>query len=229
MQAAVATKSEEKKKTAQPRPETAFSGQALEAESPASAELPLFLRRSGQTRTSMGAADDPGDGDIAADKAGHSSSAYIQRKCSGCSREHKCSSCRQEETRIQTKRAGSGSQAFVQRSCSCGGSCSSCQSAVKDEPLLQRQAVADAHGGMVNEQVIPSDSTGRPLENSTRAFMESQFGSDFSEVRIHTDSPAAQSASKLQADAYTTGRDITLPAGSMSPLLPKDSTLSPTN
>jgi hypothetical protein len=47
--------------------------------------------------------------------------------------------------------------------------------------------------------------------------MESQFGSNFSDVRVHTDSQAAQSASKLQADAYTTGQDIYFGSGKYEP------------
>jgi hypothetical protein len=47
--------------------------------------------------------------------------------------------------------------------------------------------------------------------------MEARFGSDFSDVRVHTDRSAAQSAEMLQADAYTTGRDIYFGAGQYAP------------
>lgn len=38
--------------------------------------------------------------------------------------------------------------------------------------------------------------------------MSAQFGHDFSQVRVHTDTQAAQSAEALRADAYTVGEDI---------------------
>ncbi|WP_371599786.1 DUF4157 domain-containing protein [Streptomyces sp. NBC_00564] len=49
---------------------------------------------------------------------------------------------------------------------------------------------------------------GRPLDPVTRAFAEPLFGQDFSQVRVHTDEQAAQSARSLGALAYTVGRDI---------------------
>jgi predicted metal-dependent hydrolase len=45
-----------------------------------------------------------------------------------------------------------------------------------------------------------------PLE--TRAFMEERFGVNFSPVRIHADSQAAQMARALNAEAFTYGKDI---------------------
>jgi hypothetical protein len=35
---------------------------------------------------------------------------------------------------------------------------------------------------------------GRPLSNPERAFFEPRFGHDFSQVRVHTDSQAAEAA-----------------------------------
>jgi hypothetical protein len=40
--------------------------------------------------------------------------------------------------------------------------------------------------------------------------MESRFGYDFSRVRLHTDSKAAESAKAVNANAYTVGQDIVL-------------------
>jgi hypothetical protein len=108
---------------------------------------------------------------------------------------------------------------FIQRQCSCGGSCEECQGkAVEEEQesnTLQRQAPAGE--GVVHGDVIPSDSPGYPLDHGTRSFMESRFGTDFSDVRVHTDSRAAQSADVLAANAYTTGRDIYFAAGKYAP------------
>jgi hypothetical protein len=51
-------------------------------------------------------------------------------------------------------------------------------------------------------------SPGRPLDDSTRAFMEPRFGHDFSRVRVHADSPARESARAVDARAYTVGADM---------------------
>lgn len=51
----------------------------------------------------------------------------------------------------------------------------------------------------------------------TRDFMESRFGLDFAEVRIHTDSHAEHTAQELGALAYTVGPDIFFAAGQYRP------------
>lgn len=60
-------------------------------------------------------------------------------------------------------------------------------------------------------------SPGRPLDKSTRSFMEDRFASDFSDVRIHIDSQAAQSAAAVQARAYTVGNNVVFGAGKFAP------------
>lgn len=49
---------------------------------------------------------------------------------------------------------------------------------------------------------------GQPLDGHTRGFMESRFGHDFSQVRIHADGKSADTAKALNARAYATGNDI---------------------
>jgi competence ComEA-like helix-hairpin-helix protein len=51
-------------------------------------------------------------------------------------------------------------------------------------------------------------SPGRRLDPGTRASMESRFGQDFGDVRVHTDSRAAESARAVQAAAFTSGQDV---------------------
>lgn len=55
---------------------------------------------------------------------------------------------------------------------------------------------------------IISPSRGSTLDSRTREFMESRFGYDFSEVRVHTDARAAESARAMNSLAYTVGQDI---------------------
>nr|WP_264925557.1 DUF4157 domain-containing protein [Streptomyces sp. A012304] len=56
-------------------------------------------------------------------------------------------------------------------------------------------------------------SAGRPLDASVRGEMEARFGEDFSDVRLHTDSRARQSAKEVGALAYTSGSSIVLGDG----------------
>lgn len=63
---------------------------------------------------------------------------------------------------------------------------------------------------MVREAV---QQPGRPLDAASRAYFEPRFGADFSQVRIHTDEHAAESARSIDALAYTIGTDIVLGAG----------------
>lgn len=58
---------------------------------------------------------------------------------------------------------------------------------------------------------------GQPLDSRTRAFMEPRFGRDFSDVRIHTDTEAAQSAADVNARAYTVGQDVVFGHGEYHP------------
>ena len=50
--------------------------------------------------------------------------------------------------------------------------------------------------------------TGSPLPASERAFFEPPFGADLSQVRVHTDSRAAQLSQAVSAKAFTVGQDV---------------------
>jgi hypothetical protein len=58
---------------------------------------------------------------------------------------------------------------------------------------------------------------GQPLDPVTRASMESRLGHDFSMVRVHSGPAAAQSASDLNANAYTAGNQIVFGADRLAP------------
>jgi hypothetical protein len=65
------------------------------------------------------------------------------------------------------------------------------------------------------ESLPPSHS--QPLSPAIRARMEAHFGHDFSQVRVHTDAPAARSAQALGAKAYTYGRELVFAPGAYDP------------
>ncbi|MCZ6619879.1 MAG: DUF4157 domain-containing protein [Gammaproteobacteria bacterium] len=109
----------------------------------------------------------------------------------------------------------------LQRECACsqhttaGGECAECRA--KRLGLQRRtshQAESITAPPIVHEVLR---SPGRPLDPSTRTFMESRFGHDFSQVRVHTDAKATESAGELTARAYTAGRDIVFAAGQYAP------------
>ncbi len=90
-------------------------------------------------------------------------------------------------------------------------------------PLVQRQAeegVSPMTAGLQN-QVQNLKGGGQHLPQSTRAFFESRFGADFSNVRVHTDSRAADTAKSVNARAFTIGRDVVFGAGQYTPWTPK--------
>jgi hypothetical protein len=60
-------------------------------------------------------------------------------------------------------------------------------------------------------------SGGHHLDNDTRELMESRFGEDFSDVRIHTDHRAAEIADTLDARAFTVGEDVVFAEGEFAP------------
>lgn len=60
-------------------------------------------------------------------------------------------------------------------------------------------------------------SPGRPLDPTTRAFMEPRFGHDFSQVRVHTDGKAAESTQAVNARAYTVGQNMVFGASQYAP------------
>lgn len=59
--------------------------------------------------------------------------------------------------------------------------------------------------------------TGRPLSENERIFFEPRFGMNFSKVRIHTDSNAAQMAASIRAKAFTAGKNIVFGQGEYLP------------
>jgi hypothetical protein len=61
------------------------------------------------------------------------------------------------------------------------------------------------------------DGSARSLDSEVRKNFEARFGADFSQVRVHVGSQAAESALAVSARAYTVGRDIVFGAGQYAP------------
>ena len=112
------------------------------------------------------------------------------------------------------------SEPQLQRACDCGGGCPNCQNEKAAHGHLQTKRVHGNDNGEIEAPSIVHEvlrSPGHPLDTSTQKFMESRFGHDFSQVRVHTDGKAAESAHALGARAYTVGSEIVFGAGEYAP------------
>lgn len=95
-------------------------------------------------------------------------------------------------------------------------------SAYADVLALQQSVGNQAVHGLVEGGIPPVvqsviSSGGQALEPGLRAQMESCFGQDFGQVRVHTDGRAADSAEAVSAKAYTVGRDVVFGQGRYAP------------
>lgn len=109
---------------------------------------------------------------------------------------------------------------LLQRKCACGnhspsGECEGCE---KKRGMFQRKATGSHDPSRVPSLVDDVlSSPGQPLDRTTRAFMEPRFGHDLSHVRVHTNAKAAESALRVNALAYTIGRNVVFGRGQFAP------------
>lgn len=154
----------------------------------------------------------------------------IQRMCAECAEEEvqrKEAEEEQESEAVQRMEQEATidprEEEPVQRSCSTCGSeegpfvqrasllspeltCKAC----RDLPEVQRkeQGATSANTAPPIVEKVLNSNQGRPLDKKVRRLMESRFGMDFSQVRIHTSQQAAESARAIQAKAYTSGLNV---------------------
>ena len=107
----------------------------------------------------------------------------------------------------------------LRRKCSCGGSGGECEECKKQEgQMLRRKSVGHSESGFappIVHEVLKS--AGQPLDTTTRDFFEARFGQEFSNVRVHTDARAAESAQAVGALAYTVGHSIVFGRSQFAP------------
>ncbi|MGA2115827.1 MAG: DUF4157 domain-containing protein [Bryobacteraceae bacterium] len=89
-----------------------------------------------------------------------------------------------------------------QHSCPCGGGCPKCRNGQATVPPHVHAVLAEP---------------GHPLDLATQSFAQSRLGHDFSQVRVHTDTRAGESAQALDAVAYTVGRHVVFGTGQFDP------------
>jgi len=145
---------------------------------------------------------------------GHSS--LVQRKAG-------CTTCGdKEEEQIQTKAISDQITPLIQRQEE-----TEPEEEEEEVPVQAKPANNQAPAVTSNiESVINSiRGGGQPLPESTRSYFEPRFGTDFSQVRVHTDSKAAETAKSVNAKAFTTGKDVVFDAGQYAPETSSGNTL----
>ena len=89
----------------------------------------------------------------------------------------------------------------------------------KDEKLQAKETQSKTHEvtSKIETNIDALKGGGQPLPESTKAFFEPRFGQDFSQVRVHADAKAAESAKAVNARAYTVGHHIVFDQGFYMP------------
>lgn len=149
-----------------------------------------------QTKLKVGEPDDmyEKEADATADKVVQRLSAgdgRIQAKTDEGMVQRKCASCEAEE-KLQRKPIFES------------------EAAEEEEAPVQRKTTgpSDEHLGHIEPGLQASKGGGAPLPKDTKQQMESSFGADFSQVRVHDDGNAVQMSKELNAQAFTNGNDI---------------------
>ncbi len=123
---------------------------------------------------------------------GSPTEAVLRRKCKECDEEDK-----EKKGHVIRRLAAPGAAASGSGSGDGGGG--------------QDQPSGDAGGSapsVLRSYLSRSMSGGTALDASVRAPLESSFGHDFNQVRIHTDAAAARAAESVDAHAFTLGNSI---------------------
>lgn len=129
----------------------------------------------------------------------------------------RCSSCPQT---AEMARVSFSARGVLQRRCACGkfsleGQCPSCKG---NNNTLQRKLGCANRAAEIPPSVQQTlTSPGQPLNAAARAFFEPRLGQDFSQVRLHTDAQAVESARAVNALAYTVGQNVAFASGQYAP------------
>lgn len=90
----------------------------------------------------------------------------------------------------------------------------------EEKEPVQKSATTDATPAdttALESKLQSSKGGGSPMENATKKEMESGFGTDFSDVKIHNDATAVQMNKELGAQAFASGNDVYFNEGKYNP------------
>lgn len=135
--------------------------------------------------------------------------------------QQKCAHCEEDKKQVQRKESNSrhaettGEQVntpvvHIQQKCA------ACEE--EEKKKLQRKETENGTAKIdQTENYLKTLSGGSPLEANNKDFFGSRMGYDFSNVRIHSDSTANESAKNVNALAYTHGNNIVFGSGQYQP------------
>lgn len=85
----------------------------------------------------------------------------------------------------------------------------------KEEEKVQKKEAGNtsAPGNSVSNYISSLNGKGNPLPAQSNHFFSSKMGYDFSEVKVHNDKEAAESAKAINAKAYTIGNNVVFNEG----------------
>jgi Domain of unknown function (DUF4157) len=147
----------------------------------------------------------------------------LQRRCA-CGTHtpsgEQCSECRKK--RVQTKlTVGEGHDSYEREADRIADQVVASASipASAQAPIHVQRFAPESQAGMEAPASVDRvlTSSGSALPRGVRGDMERGFGRDFSNVRVHTDSTAAQSARDVSARAYTVGNNVVFGANQFAP------------
>lgn len=165
------------------------------------------------------------------DDCDHAEKTPVQTKCADCEAkekqaaitgeqpvQQKCDKCAEEEkTPVQTKCADceakekqaalTGEQLVQQK-------CDKCE---EKQAVQAKKENGSTSAGGLSDQLSASKGGGSAMANTTQQEMSGSFGTDFSNVRIHTGSNAVQMNKELGSHAFTNGSDIYFNEGKYNP------------
>lgn len=109
-----------------------------------------------------------------------------------------------------------------QRAYACGGELPRCHT---EQPGREQESLQTKHVQVSDTVQFAAPltvhevlrSTGQTFDSTTRSFMETRFGYDFSRVRVHLGGAAEKSARDVNANAYTVGQNMVFGAGQFAP------------
>jgi len=144
----------------------------------------IFIQTSFQCKLSIGSVNDPleHEADTIADKVMSMQGVQPFVTASAGNIQRKCADCEEKE-KLQRKPLVS----FIQR---------------------KESSVGTVASDTVSNQINASKGSGFNMDDNTQSFMQSRFGADFSNVKIHTGGEAIQMNRELNAKAFTLGNEI---------------------
>ena len=169
-----------------------------------------------QTKLTIGQPNDKyeQEADRVAEQVMRMSEPKIQRVCPECEEElhRQPMEEEEEEETLQTKPLAEQITPLLQRQTE--------PLEEEEEEALQTKTTSGKTPTIpvsVQKRITSLQGGGQPLPESERNFFEARFGADFSQVRIHADTQAAETSRAVNARAFTLGRDVVFGAGQYQP------------